>query len=293
VGYGSRDTPFRRLRCGYLGRVEHWTHVAWLVSRSALNATVVREHAVILPESLIDREALPYAHRWLREQPLACVSGATWQRLAASGVPVFRVAFDASSDRVLDLEISGGPAGPRSVAVALDALQDSMTAACKGRPLLDVQGDPSLIDRTLRMASGGALDEASVSSAFDVRRIIEDGYGYRGALEGTFNDIDGLAREFEDLDVLFGQIFERATTMLAAAERLSTALVDAGPEANTVSVPIYGTAHSVIVPALRVPQAAGTAADGRSKRDLELPTERRWTVNGADPWSPRLPEPVA
>ncbi|MBW2537194.1 MAG: hypothetical protein JRI55_37245 [Deltaproteobacteria bacterium] len=293
MGYGSRDTPFQRLHCGYLGRVEHWTHVAWLVSRSALNPAVVREQAIILPECLIDPETLPHAHRWLREQPLVCVSGATWRRLAATGVPVFRVAFDASSDRVLDLESTGGSAGPRSVAVALDALQDSMAVACKGRPLLDVQGDPSLIDRTLRMASDGTLDESSVLNALDVRRIIEDGYGYRGALEGSFNDIEGLAREFETLDVLFGQIFERATTMLAAAEGLSSALVHADPEADAVSVPIYGTARRIVVPALRVPQTKATATDGPSKRDLELPTEWRWTVERVDPWSPQLPEPVA
>lgn len=293
VGYSSEDGSFRRLRCGHRSRLEYWTHTAWMVSRSALNAAVIREHAIILPETLIDREALPHAHRWLREQPLVCVSGATWQRLSAAGVCVFVVAFDVSGNGLLDIKSTGGPSGPCSFTVAFDALQDAVLVACNGRASLDAHGDPSLIDRVLRLVSDGVLDESAVLNAFDARSVIEDGYGYRGALEGRFNDIGGLAQEFSSLDALFGQIFERATTMRSQAERLRIALGRAMPGAHTVSVPLYGAARRVNVPPLCVPRAARWNAHGQTERDLELPAERRWTVGDSDSWSPQLPTHLA
>jgi hypothetical protein len=269
--------------------LEYWTHTAWLVSRSALSAAIIREHAIILPEVLIDREELPHAHRWLREQPLVCVSGATWQRLSAAGVRVFLVAFDASDSGMLDIETTSGPGGPCSLSVAFDALQDAVSVPANGRSSLDAHGDPSPIDRVLRLVSDGVLDESAVLNAFDARSVIEDGYGYRGAIEGRFNDIEGLAQQFASLDALFGQIFERATTQRPQAERLFVALSHATPGAHTVPVPLYGAARHVNVPALCVPGAARWTAHGQTERDLELPAERRWTVGDCDSWSPQLP----
>ena len=202
----------------------------------------------------------------------------------------FRVAFDASSDGVLDIEDTGAPAAGSSVTVALDALERATAVACQERPLLDVQGDPSPIDRVLRLVSGGLLDESSVLNAFDSRCVVEDGYGYRGALEGTFNEMDEVAHELGALDTLFGQIFERAATMQAAAESLAGALAEAMPAASTVSVPRDGgTARRLTVPALRVPLGGPPVVDGPTDSDLELPAEERWSLDGIDSWSPRLP----
>lgn len=292
VGYSSHDPSFLRLRCGHRSRVAYWTHVAWLVPRSALDPGLVAEHAIILPETLIDRGAQPHAYRWLREQPLVCVSGLTWRRLAAA-VRVYRVAFDATGKRVLDIEGTGGPTGPSSLTVALQALESAMTVASDGLPLLDLHGDPSAIDRALRLVSGGVLDESSVLNAFDARCLIEDGYGYRGALEGHFNGVDRFAREFRSLDALFGQIFERAGAMRTVAERVLAALAHATPEASAVSVPLYGTARRVIVPALSVPRVDRLVLGGQIGRDLELTSERRWSVDGVDSWSPQLPAHLA
>jgi hypothetical protein len=268
--------------------LEDWTHVAWLATRSTLSRGVVAEHAVILPESLIDRDAQPHAHRWLREQPLVCVSGTTWRRLSTAGVCVFRVAFDVAGDRVLDIESPGSSNGPTSVTVALDALESAVGAQPSERSSLDVQGDPSPIDRVLRLVSGGVLDESSVANAFDARSFVEDGYGYRGALEGSFNEISRVAQGFEALDDLFGQIFERAESLRAVAKRLVAALGETKPEATAVVVPHYGTARSVSVPALAVALGEPWVFGGEAKRDLELLPERRWSVDGSDAWSPQL-----
>jgi hypothetical protein len=199
------------------------------------------------------------------------------------------VAFDGTGDRVLDIESTGGPTAPSSLKVGLDALETAALAASSGRWLLEVQGDPSPIDRVLRLVSGGALDESSVLNAFDARCLVEDGYGYRGALEGHFNEMTGLARRLEPVDMLFGQIFDRAATMRAVAVRLLEVLAQAMPEATQVSVPLYGVAHPVDVPALCVPPGEQLVLGGQPEQALELPAERRWTVAGVDTWSPRLP----
>lgn len=289
VGYSSRDESFRGLSCGYRSRVEYWTHAAWLAPSGALTAAVVAEHAIILPESLIDREAQPHAHRWLCEQPLVCVSGTTWKRLAAAGVPVFRVAFDASGDRVLAIETAGGATLASSVTVALDALEHAVAAQRNERQLLDVQGNPSPIDRVLRAVTGGVLDESSVLNAFEARCLVEDGYGYRGALEGSFNEMSHVAGAVEVLDELFGQVFGRGKTLRAVAERVVAALGEAKPEANAVAVPLYGEARAVVVPPLSVPLGEHGVLDRQAERVLELPARRRWAVDGADSWSPELP----
>jgi hypothetical protein len=217
------------------------------------------------------------------------VSGSTWQRLSAAGTRVFRLAFDASGDRVLDIESTGGPKLPSSLKVGLDALEAAALAASSERTLLDVQGDPSPIDRVLRLASGGVLDESSVLNAFDARCLVEDGYGYRGALEGRFNEMADVAQRLEPVDVLFGQIFDRAATMRTVAVRMVEVLAQAMSKATEVSVPLYGAAHRVDVPALCVPPSEQLVFGGQTEQALELPAERRWTVQGVDRWSPRLP----
>ncbi len=289
VGYSSRDPSFRRLCCGSQSGISSWTHVAWLVSRNALTPETIAGHGIILPETLIDREALPHAHRWLREQPLVCVSGATWTRLARDGVRAFRVAFDATGKRTLRFDSRGGARPPTAVTVSLDRLTN---AAAEGRgalSLLDFASIPSPIDRALRLLSKGVLDESSVTSAFDARSLIENGYGYRGALEGCFTDVDVVARELGAFDDLFGQVFERAIAMRDVAQRLRRALEEAPPEACAVGVPLYGTARALTVTGLSLTNVERLVVEGVPTRALELPRERCWNVGVVETWSPNLP----
>jgi hypothetical protein len=287
VGYNTRDPSFRLLPCGQRRRLAYWTHSAWLVERCALNEALIAEHAIILPETLIDQEDLPHAHRWLREQPLLCVSGATWARLVEDGVRVFRIAFDANGDGRLHVDGSGGAAGPTSLTVSLNALDHAVSLASRELSLVEFGGKPSPIDRALRLLTDGRLDEESVMNAFDARSLIEDGYGYRGALEGRFATVSAIARQLRPVDALFGQIFARAASMRPIAESLQQAIRDAEPDAREVPVPIYVTAQRVIEAALRVPSVERLVMDGVAQGDLELPAEDRWTVGAVDPWSPQ------
>jgi hypothetical protein len=291
AGYNGQGTPFRGLSFGRRGRLASWTHVAWLAPRATLHPALIDAHGLTFPESLIDRDAQPHAHRWLREQPLVCVSGGAWRQLADAGVWVYRVAFDAGGRRELEIEGINAPTGPCSLTVGLDALERAMTVGWNGHTLLDVQGDPSPIDRALRLVSHGALDEASVLNAFDARCLIEPGYGYRGAEHGHLADIDRVARECRAVDAVFAQIFERSVGMRALAERVVTALSHAAADAREVGVPVYGVARRLIVPALRVPGVPRLVLHGEANDDLELPSERRWSVDGIDAWNPVVPGP--
>jgi hypothetical protein len=289
AGYSSQDVAFRRLRLGHRGRVASWTHVAWLMPRTALHPKLLDAHGVTLPEALIGRDEEPHAHRWLREQPLVCVSGDIWRRLADAGVCVYRVAFDATGARELDVEAVNTATGSASLTVALDALENARTASWNGLALVDVQGDPSPIDRALRVVTDGALDEASVLNAFDARCLVEDGYGYRGAENGRLVDLGRVTVACRPTDVLFGQIFHRARALRSLAEGLLGALSHAPSAAAEARVPVYDVARRLIVPPLHVTQVARLVIHGEVRRELDLPSERRWSLDRVEPWSPRLP----
>ena len=283
AGYGGEGPAFADLRCGRRRSIGHWAHTAWLVARSSLDRKLVDEQGIILPESLITHDDLPHAHRWLREQPLVCVSGLGVERLREARVRVYRLALDASGDRVLALECAGGKAPPSSLRVPLDALGEA-------EPEAGTAGN-SAIDRLLRVVSAGVLDEQAVVAAFDARALCEDGYGYRGALEGKFSSIDQVERALRPLDALFGQIFARAEPMRELGEGLRAALKGAPPDATELELAGYGAARRTTVPALRVALAerVENVLGGEPVSELELPAESRWTVGGIEPWSPELP----
>lgn len=288
AGYQSREPSLSRSRCGYPGRVTDWTHVAWLVARADLRDDQAAAFGVVLPESLIDPEAQPHAHRWMREQPLIAVSGATWEQLVADGLRLYLLAFDATGDRMIRVDATGGSLPPSSAVVAEDALQAATTSAWGGRSLFEVQGDPSAVDRLLRLLSNGVVDEAAVLNAVDARRLVEDGYGYRGALEGSFRGLDELARDLRPLDAVFGQVFERADAMRADAEAVVAALAACPTDEAELRLVGHGLARQALVPPLRLPDVDRLVVAGEKIDHLELPAERRWSVSSFDTWSPEL-----
>jgi hypothetical protein len=282
AGYGGEGPAFSDLRCGRRRSLEHWTHTAWLVARRSLDRKLVDEQGIILPESSITEDDLPHAHRWLREQPLLCVSGLGVARLREAGVRVYRVALDASAERVLELECEGGKTPPGSLRVPLDALCAAGSGADRAR-------GPA-IDRLLRLVSDGVLDEQAVLAAFDARSLVEDGYGYRGALEGKFSSIDCVERALRPLDVLFGQVYERAEPMRELGAAVCSVLKDAPADVAELELAGYGAARRTTVPALRVALEASVenVLGGEPVSELELPAESRWSVDGIEPWSPVL-----
>lgn len=286
VGYRSRDPSFAGLRCGWGSRVTEWTHSAWVVPRSDLSDDVAIAHGVVFPESLIDQSAQPHAHRWLREQPLVAVSGTTWARLVADGARLCRVAFDATGDRLLRIDMMWPAHPPSSAAVAEEALHAATTAVWGGRSLLDAQGDPSAVDRLLRWLSNGIVDEAGLLNAVDARRLVEDGYGYRGARDGWFRTIDDFAHDLGPVDATFEQVFKRADRMRPDAEELAAAIRACA--SNATELDVAGRAvRAIAVPAIRLADVDRLVVDGDELTELVLAAERRWSLCEIDDWSPR------
>lgn len=276
-GYLSRDGSFADLRCGFASRVTDWTHVAWVVARSDLRAESLEELGVVLPESLVDVASQPHAHRWLREQSLVAVSGATRDRFAAADVPLYRIAFDVAGDQRLQVEVTRGAKLIAAVDGTEEALRIAVVHASEGRALIDVQGDPSPIDRLLRVVSRGAVTEESLVCAVDARRVVEDGYGYRGAREGRFRGIDEVAHDLAPLDVLFGPVFARGAATLRDAQLVVRRLEASSQVEKEVSMR-DAVARPIAVPELRWPRGQKLVLAGREGDGLVLPAETRWSL---------------
>lgn len=287
VGYSTDASTLRGLALGYRRSMTNWMHAAWVVERRSLTPDLVADHAIIEPETMLDGEDMPSAHQWMREQPLVCVSAATWARLAAEGVRVFRIAFNVTGDGRLHIDQRGGD-GPRSsLAVSLETLYRAvdMWEARSSASMPD--GAASPVDRLLRFVSRGALGEASVMNAFDARRAVEYGYGYRGAVEGRFLTTEAIARRLRPTDMLFDQVFARARRMHSDAMALDRALAAACEGSDEISVPVYGTARRVVDRPLPVAGIDKLILEGESLRSLQLPGETRWQVDSVDAWRPR------
>lgn len=296
VGYSDPSRAFRYTPLGPVRTLDDWTHRAWLVERAALRQRQVDDHAIILPETLVDREMQPHAWRWLAAQPLVCVSGLKVRQLVDAGLRVYSVACNAAGDGRLELTATGG-AGPRvELSAPLSALRAAATSPADARPTLDQHADPSVIDRALRHLTDGAATEASVVQALAARCLVEDGYGYRGARAGEFRSVEAIARDARGLDTLFEQIFVRAEEQRDAAKAVRAALPTKPVEADRLELPTYGAARRVTAPPIHI--AASSQAGGASVRmsigaeqlaDLELSQVDRWFVDDVADWSPTLP----
>lgn len=287
VGYSTDASTLRGLALGYRRSMTDWMHAAWVVERSSLTPDLVADHAIIEPETMLDRQDMPSAHQWLREQPLVCVSAATWARLAAEGVRVYRIAFNVTGEGRLHIDQRGGD-GPRSsLAVSLETLYRAADMWEERSWASMSDGAASPVDRLLRFVSDGALGEASVMNAFDARRIIEYGYGYRGAVEGRFLSPEAIARRLRPTDMLFDQVFARAHRMRPDAADLDRTIGAAGEGDEEITVPIYGSARRVVDRSFPVAGIDRLLLKGQTLRSLELPGETRWQVDGVDVWRPR------
>lgn len=286
VGYSSLAPTLRGLSVGYRRSMTNWMHAAWVVERTSLTPDLVADNAIVLPETLIDRDDMPAAHRWLREQPLLCISATDWRRLTSIGIPAYRIAFNVSGEGMLHIDRKG-ESRESSIVVPLEPLYRAAGLWATSGSLRSIEGAASPVDRLLRMFSDGALTEDGVMNAFDARRVVEYGYGYRGAVEGRFLSVEAVTRRLRPTDLLFSQVFNRANGLLKQAEALDRALGGACESDQQVTVPTYGVARRVVDEPLPVPRLRWLSVDGRSQRNLELPAEVRWHVADVDPWIPR------
>ncbi len=310
VGYNGWGKAFRLSGCAHFASIAEWRHRVWLVERVALSPRIIDEHAIILADRLLDKEAQPHARRWLCEQPLVCISGGKVERLAKSqGLRVYCVEHGVVDRSWFSVTATGGQRGGWEVSGPVESFWPDRA---RRQVAADESNDNELpaeerydvrhaIDRVLRHISGGKLTEAAVTNAFAVRRLLTPGYGYHGDTDGTVASIGRVQRELRALEALFAQVYERAEPMAEEARGLANA-VDAAPRRNKeIAVPIYGRAHRVDLPELTVRLAsdhddeteARWLVKGEPQDKLVLPAEDRWVVHEVDGWSPELPEELA
>ncbi|MBW2456731.1 MAG: hypothetical protein JRI68_19600 [Deltaproteobacteria bacterium] len=315
AGYNGWGKSFRLSGCAHFASIAEWRHRVWLVERVKLSPRIIDEHAIILAERLLDKDAQPHARRWLVEQPLVCVSGGKVERLAKSqGLRVYCVEHGVQEPSWFSVTATGGNRAGWEVSGPVEAFwpdrarrqaatEDSDESELPATERYDVR---HAIDRVLRQLSGGKLTEAAVTNAFAVRKLLTPGYGYHGATDGTVATIGRVQRDLRALEALFAQIYERAESSVDQARELANA-VDAAPRRNKeIAVPVYGRAHRLDLPELtirlaedgdRAGEARGLVArwlvNDEPRAKLVLPAEDRWVVHDVDLWNPELPAELA
>ncbi|MBM4359145.1 MAG: hypothetical protein FJ096_13650 [Deltaproteobacteria bacterium] len=289
---------FPRQALGSVGKLVDLRHTMWLVERAKLDDTLVREFALVLPERLLDRDVQPFAHRWLAELPLVCFSGVKWDRIVRDErLGAYRVAIVERDARVFfELEVAGGKRRSLSLSVEVAALE----AAARASEAPDMRStirETSIVDRLLREFTRGVLDEASVLAAFQAASLLEPGYGYRGALDGSPATIEQVQYGARALEAAFAAIEPRALTQRELAEAILESLVAPVLEgAPPPRVPTFGEAMRIVVPELRVSLASvgGSLREGSEAPDeLVLPEVERWFVAEVEPWRPEIPPALA
>jgi len=287
---------------GTLGRRQRLLdarHTLWMVERAALDETLIRDYALVLPERLIDAEVQPNAHRWLSELPLVCISGIKAERIIPEDrLRLFRVAVEESGKAlVLSVDVRGGGKASTSLSLDLSAVAQKVTPTGGDELRRRARGPSSLVDRVLRQATNGALDEDSVVAAWQAVTLIEPGYGYRGALDGTPATIEQVQFGARALEAVFSQINERADAMLPDAQAIRSALARPRSEDDSrLQLPPYGEVDCVVEEpvTLRLDAFHGTyTTAGRTVDELALPSIFRYFVTEFEPWQPTIPPGLA
>lgn len=296
VGYAARGAGWRALPCGHEVRVVDWRHCAWFVARARLTTELIREHALIEPHTLLDPEAQPHARRWLEEQPLLAVSGAKAQRLMKAGLRVTRVEHGVETDDHFVVEAAGGDRPPWKIEGRIGDLMPDEVKAVHALGDAEPPERVRFVDRLLQRLTRGALREASVVNALAARRVVEPGYGYRGATDGLAASIEQVQRDFAPLEALFAQIYPRAEPHRADARRIEIELRRAPASSEELEVPVYDRCHRRALAEMRLtfdPSAPASSPryliDGAAQRELLVEAFPRWFVDRVRPWEPEAP----
>lgn len=299
VGYNGYGKAFAASGPAHFTSLGDLRHRMWLVQRKDLTEELVDEHAIILPETLLDPDRQPHARRWLADQPLVCVSGTKHDRLLGAGLRVYCVEHGVEGEDDLVVSAMGGERAewvfrarlPDLVPIDLREQVHEMSSRSARREVRE------LVDRTLAIVSRGVLREASVVNAFAARALVEPGYGYYGATDGTAAPVERVQRQVRGLEALFAQIYERASDMRAEARAIAKAVAGVGIDNERIELPVYGGAHRHYVEQYTIALATDDDEDGprlsfqgKPREQLVYPSEVRWVVDRIKMWTPKLPD---
>lgn len=284
---------------GAVAKLADLRHTLWLVERARLDDELVERYAIVLPERLLDPDEQPHARRWFSELPLLCVSGVKWERIVGEDrVRLHRVSVSDEGGRVvLAIESAGGRVPRTRVAVAVDALVEVAQGAPEGRSVSRLVAEETVVDRFLRTVSGGALDEGAVVAAHQAATLLEPGYGYRGATDGSPATIEQVQYGARALEAAFSQIFPRADEQRVLAESLLMVLDT--PRAEGESMPSAPDGAALERETLRALELSAEELEGEAMVDgeraspLVLGADPRWFVPKPEPWRPEIPPSLA
>jgi hypothetical protein len=301
VGFNGWGKHFSFGPCGHFSAVSDWRHRAWLVERSKLTPDLVDEHAIILPERLLDAEEQPHARRWLEGQSLVCVSGTKEGRLVEQGLRVFIVEYGVEGEELLRVQAVGGKRASWSLNGPLPAFwprgSEGAGEDIDGLPAAEKATVRATIDRLLRAVSRDVLTEMGVVNALSARLLVEPGYGYYGARDGRAATIEQVQRAAAPLEALFEQIYQRAEGQQEDAEAIAQALRTTDPRGREITVALYGRARRQRIAEYTVSmdENAGVRwiAGDHERDELVVPDESIWIVDRVDSWSPKLPPELA
>jgi hypothetical protein len=292
AGFNGYGKDFAASMCGHAGSMRDWRHCAWMVKRSDLDDDALQQHAIILPETLLDPAQQPFALRWLASQPLVCVSGLQVAGLLDGGLRVYTVAYGAEEDDAFAVSAEGGSGAQWSLRLPFRDLlptdlrpEGDTLARLQRLERLDAR---TFVDRILSEISGGALRNLSVVNALAARKLIEPGYGYRGATHGEAASLEDVADGVAALNHLFAQVYRRAHQQRRDAEQIARTISQVAATATTLGeIPLYASARKVTLEAMRIPMTPGAYVHtGVANNTLTLPAQARWFVDRVAMWRP-------
>ena len=295
AGFNGHGQAFIKSRIGHFTSLRGWRHRVWLVAREELNDKLVDEHAIILPHLLLDPDSQPNARRWLAEQPLVCVSGMKVQRLKDAGLRVFTVEMGVEGDSELRVRAEGGERATWELRGPLEEFLPEELRVGVDRNIVRAERREvrTLVDRLLDYVSRGTLREASVCNAMAARTLVEPGYGYHGATDGTAIPVGRVQQKMRGLEALFEQVYERASPMRDDAYEIERAVTRAPGDAEEIEVPVFDRAHRELLAEMNVRlDGVQYIVDGEPQEELVLPELARWIVRRVASWTPKLPSDV-
>jgi hypothetical protein len=227
------------------------------------------------------------------------VSGTKHQRLLDAGLRVYTVEHGVEEEDELVVSAMGGERAEwvfraRVPDLVPLELRDQMSKISSRSARREVR---ELMDRTLAIISRDVLREASVMNAYAARALVEPGYGYYGATDGTAAPVEAIQRKVRGLEALFAQIYERAGPMREEAREIAKAVAGTGIDDERVELPVYGGAHRRYIDPYSIALATDDDEDGprfvfqgEPREELTYPAEVRWVVDRVKMWSPKLPD---
>ncbi|MBI2396058.1 MAG: hypothetical protein HYV09_41225 [Deltaproteobacteria bacterium] len=236
--------------------ITEWSQELSVIVRSDLSEALREELGLTLPENRIAKSRHPLAHRAAETLLIVAVTSDVVPKLVERGVRVHTVGYD----RVTGGFVYFGEGGSdKPINIHGDLLEMIAPALEGGSSNEDIQRHlDGFIDRLLRHASNGALDELSVELANALPRLSTDARGLQGV------DLDAFEAEATSNA-------EASKKHEEGARRLAAALSQANG-ASTVDVPLFGQARRKTRPAMEILVGG---------EPVTLPAQATWVVQGA------------